>query len=76
MKKTTCRELRGACDTEIQGETLDEMSQNCQKHVMEQIELGDQAHKAAIDDMVKLSAEEQKQWYEDFKNKFDSLPDA
>ena len=76
MKKTTCKSLRGACDMEITGETPEEMGQKCKKHVTEMIQSGDQAHKEAADNMSKLSKEEQFGWYQEFKNNFDSLPDA
>jgi hypothetical protein len=35
MKKATCRDMRGACDAEFQGETAEEMGANCRQHVME-----------------------------------------
>lgn len=76
MKKTTCKDLRGACDTEIQGETPEEMGENSKKHVMEMIQSGDEAHIAAVEAMRQLSQEEQEKWYEEFKKRFDSLPDA
>lgn len=52
MKKTTCRNLRGACDAEIQGETPEEMGQHCRQHVMEMIQSGDEDHKAAVASMM------------------------
>ena len=76
MKKTTCRDLNGACDVGIQGETPEEMAENCKQHVMELIQSGDEEHKAAVEKMSQLSREEQVKWYEDFKKGFDSLPDG
>lgn len=76
MKKTTCRDLRGSCDAEIQGETPEEMAENCKQHVMEMIQSGDEGHKAAVESMQQLSKEEQVQWYEGFKKGFNALPDA
>ena len=76
MKKTTCRNLRGACDTVIQGETPEEMGENCKQHVMEMMQSGDEDHKTAVASMQQLSQEEQEKWYEDFKSGFDSLQDA
>ena len=72
MKKTTCRNLRGACDAEIQGKTPEEMGENSKQHVMEMMKSGDEDHKAAIASMQQLSKEEQMKWYEDFKKGFDS----
>ncbi len=76
MKKTTCGDLRGACDAEIQGETPEEMGEKCKQHVMEMIQSGDEDHKAAVESMMQLSKEEQEKWYEDFMKRFNSLQDA
>ncbi len=76
MKKTTCNDLRGACDAEIRGETPEEMGENCKQHVMEMLQSGDESHKTAVDSMQQLDKEEQEKWYEEFKNRFDSLQDA
>ena len=76
MKKATCRDMRGACDAEFQGETPEEIDQGCRQHVMEMVQSGDEAHKIAMDDMMKLGKEEQEKWYEDFRSRFDSLQDA
>ena len=76
MKKTTCRELKGACDEVITGETAEEMGGNSRKHVMEMVESGDQPHLDAIEEMKKLPPEEQQKWYQDFTESFDSLQDA
>ena len=76
MKKTTCRELRGACDFEITGSTPEEMGEKSKKHVMEMVAKGDEAHLVAIESMKALSPEEQHQWYEEFKQSFEDLPEA
>ncbi len=76
MKKTTCKELRGACDAEIVGATPEEMGENSKKHVMEMVQSGDQAHMDSIEAMKSLSPDQQMKWYEDFMNNFDALPEA
>ncbi len=76
MKKTTCKDLRGACDEEITGSTPEEMGENSKKHVMTMVNKGDVAHIQAIQAMMKLSEDEQKRWYEGWKKDFDSLPDV
>lgn len=76
MKRTTCKALRGACEEEILGATPEEMGDNSKKHVMQMVEMGDEAHKEAIEEMKKLSPEEQQAWYEEFKAGFDDLSDA
>lgn len=76
MKKTTCRDLGGVCNTEILGETPEEMGENSKKHVMDMVQAGDEGHMAAIEKMKQMSKEDQEKWYEEFKNGFDSLQDV
>jgi arginyl-tRNA synthetase len=76
MKKTTCKALAGACDMEIHGATPEEMGENSKKHAMEMVQKGDEAHKAAMENMMKMTPEEQKKWHEKFNAEFDALPDA
>lgn len=76
MKKATCRELRGACDAEIVGNTPEEMGENSKKHVMEMVQSGDQDHIQAIKTMGELTPEDFQKWHEEFKKNFDSLPEA
>jgi hypothetical protein len=76
MKKSTCRDLKGACDAVIVGATAEEMANNCRAHVMEMMQRGDEAHRAAVEAMKSLSQEEQMAWYQGFLAGFDSLPDA
>lgn len=76
MKKTCCRDLRGACDVEILGETPEEMGENCKRHVMEMMQRGDKDHLAAVESMRLLSKEEQEKWHAEFKKSFNSLPEA
>ena len=76
MKKATCRDMRGACDAEFQGETAEEMGAKCRQHVMEMMQSGDEDHKAAVESMMQLSKEEQEKWYDEFRSRFNSLQDA
>ncbi len=76
MKKTTCRDLRGACDEVITGETPEEIGQKCQKHVKEKIAAGDEGHLEAVQEMQELSPEEQQKWYQEFVERFDQLEEA
>lgn len=52
------------------------MGESSKKHVMEIVFSGDQAHKDAMEDMMKLSSEDQRTWLEDFKKNFELLPEA
>jgi hypothetical protein len=65
MKKATCRDMRGACDAEFEGEPPEYMGQS-----------GDEAHKTAMDNMMELRKEEQEKRYEEFRSRFDSSQDA
>ena len=76
MKKATCNDLRGACDEVITGESAEEMGYNSRTHVMKMIGKGDKAHQDAVEDMKKLSPEEQQKWYQAFKSKFNDLEDV
>ena len=75
MKITTCKNLGGACDEVLKGETVGEMGQNSKNHVMQKILAGDEAHKKAMEEMMALSPEDQHKWYKDFEDNFDSLQD-
>jgi hypothetical protein len=74
MKKATCKQLAGACDEIITGSTPEEMAKNSKKHAMSNV--GDEAHKKAMQDMMDMSQEEQQAWYKNFVDSFDSLEDV
>jgi hypothetical protein len=76
MKKSTCNNLAGACDEIITGETSVEMGENSRNHVMQKVQAGDQAHKKAMDEMMAWSPDDQKAWFKNFEDSFDSLEDA
>ena len=76
MKKTTCRALRGACNKEITGVTAEEMAANSKEHALKMVHSGDQDHKKAMEEMMRLSPAEQQKWYREFLDRFDSLPEA
>jgi hypothetical protein len=76
MKKATCKDLKGACDTVITGATPDEMAENCKKHAMEQIMAGEAEHQAAAQEMMAMSKEDQQKWFEEFKASFDGMENA
>jgi hypothetical protein len=76
MKIATCNNLGGACDEVITGDTAEEMGENSKNHVMLKVQIGDEAHKKAMEKMMALSPEAQQKWYMDFKSSFDSLEEA
>jgi predicted small metal-binding protein len=51
MKTMTCRDLGGACDLELRGETADEVIQQQDQHLKDIVAGGDTAHEAALKDM-------------------------
>ena len=51
MKTMTCRQLGGACDHPLRGETADEVIQAQDKHLKEVVAAGDEVHKSALNDM-------------------------
>lgn len=74
MRRLTCRELGGACDAEISGDSFAEIGQKCREHVMEQIKGGDAAHIAAMTKMRNASPEEQQSMMAEFEKKFNEAP--
>lgn len=76
MKKITCKYMGGSCDTEVTGETADELMTNGKQHVHDAADGGDEAHKEVVERMKALSAEDHDKWAEDFTSKFDGLEDA
>ena len=76
MKQATCRNLRGACDAVIPGETAAAMGAASKQHVMQMLQAGDAAHKQAMDEMMQLSQADQEKWYGEFVAGFAALPDA
>lgn len=77
MKKMTCRELGGACDHEFTANTFEELAEQSKVHGMEMFQSGDQAHAAAIAQVMALMNEPEKmeQWIAEKKALFDSLPE-
>jgi hypothetical protein len=73
LKALTCRDLGGACDEPISGETFEEIGQKCRAHVMDAVKSGDAAHKSAVDRMMAASPAEQAASMADYRKKFDAL---
>ena len=76
MKRLACKDLGGPCDFEITGDSFEEIGKKCSAHVMEQINAGDEAHKAAADRMRNDSPEEQEAMMAGFRKKFEDAPDT
>jgi hypothetical protein len=51
VKTMTCRQLGGACDLQLHGNTADEVIKLQDKHLKEVVANGDQAHEGALKEM-------------------------
>lgn len=77
MKTMTCRQLGGACDRELRGETADEVINAQDRHLKEAVKAGDDTHEQASLEM-KGRWKRPKQslgWYFATKKAFASLPE-
>ena len=77
MKTMTCRQLGGACDLALSGETADEVIQAQDKHLKEVVAGGDEAHREALNDMKGRWKNPIKGmgWYKQTKRAFAALPE-
>ena len=77
MKTMTCRQLGGACDLALSGETADQVIQAQDKHLKEFVASGDEAHQDALKDMKGRWKNPVKGmgWYKQTKRDFAALPE-
>ena len=77
MKTMTCRQLGGACDLDLRGETADEIIKLQDKHLREVVAGGDTAHEEALNAMKGRWKHPIKGmgWYKDTKREFAELPE-
>ena len=77
MKTMTCRQLGGACDLALSGETADQVIQAQDKHLKEIVASGDEAHQDALKDMKGRWKNPIKGmgWYKQTKRDFAALPE-
>ncbi len=54
MKKMTCRQMKGGCDKEYQGENFAEIQIQHEKHLQEMAQKGDADHYDSIDAMNEM----------------------
>lgn len=73
----TCKQLGGACDLALHGETADEVIQAQDKHLKEAVAAGDEAHQDARDAMKGRWKNPIKGmgWYKATKKEFAALPE-
>ena len=77
MNTMTCKQLGGACDKEFKGNTFEEIAEQSKKHGMEMYQKGDKAHIEAMGKMKDLmqKPDAMKQWFEEKRKEFNTLPD-
>jgi predicted small metal-binding protein len=75
MKTMTCQKLGGPCDLALHGNTADEVIKAQDKHLKDAVANGDDAHRAALDDMKGRWKHPVKGmgWYRDTKRAFAGL---
>jgi len=76
MKTMTCNQLGGACDTEFEANTFEEISAMSKKHGMEMYQKGDEPHLKAMNEMQELmkTPDAMNEWFENKRKEFDALP--
>ncbi len=77
MKAMTCKQLGGACDTEFQANTFEEIGEMSKKHAMDMFQKGDEPHLKAMHEMQELmkSPDAMKAWFENKQIEFNALPE-
>ncbi len=76
MKTMTCRQLGGACDLGLTGESADEVIKAQDHHLREAVAAGDPTHERALAAMKGRWKHPLKGmgWYRDTKRAFAALP--
>ncbi len=77
MKTITCKQLGGACNKEFSANSFDEIAEMSKQHGMEMFQKGDEAHLKAMNEIKGLmqNPEAMKDWFDNKRKEFDSLPD-
>ena len=77
MKTMTCKQLGGACDLELRGESADDVINAQDKHLKEAVARGDATHESALKAMKGRWKHPIKGmgWYKDTKRAFAELPE-
>ncbi len=77
MKTMTCRQLGGACDLELSGETADDVINAQDRHLKDAVAAGDTTHEKAREEMKGRWKHPIKGmgWYKDTKKAFAALPE-
>ena len=78
MKRMTCRQLGGACETELFAATFEEMAEKSKQHSMAMFQAKDAAHLAAMEPMKALMSDPSgmQQWMNSIRAEFAKLTDV
>jgi hypothetical protein len=73
----SCRQLGGACDLALRGETADEVIKAQDRHLREAVAAGDTAHEQALEEMKGRWKHPLRGmgWYKSTKREFAGLPE-
>ena len=77
MRTMTCRQLGGACDLALRGETADDVIKAQDRHLREAVAAGDTAHEQALEEMKGRWKHPLRGmgWYKSTKREFAGLPE-
>lgn len=77
MKKMTCKQLGGVCDTAFSASSFDEIAQQSKTHAMEMFAAGDQAHIEKMNEMRELASQPGavEKWMAEKMAEFNALPE-
>ena len=77
MKTMTCKQLGGACDEKFTAVSFEEIAEMSKKHGSEMFQKGEAEHLKAMDKMKELmqNPNAMREWFENQRKQFESLPD-
>jgi hypothetical protein len=77
MKTMNCKQLGGACEKEFHANSFEEIAEMSKQHGMEMFKKNDEAHLKAMNEMQDLmqNPEAMKEWFENKKKEFESMPE-
>ena len=77
MRKITCRELGGACDAELLGNSFEDVARQSQEHGMQMFQEKDDLHLKAMEEIQSFMASTDaiEKWMKGRQKYFYSLPD-
>ena len=77
MKTMNCKQLGGVCEKEFHANSFEEIAEMSKQHGMEMFKKNDEAHLKAMNEMQDLmqNPEAMKEWFENKKKEFESMPE-